>query len=153
MKVLNIKKATPMFSGVITTCSRYNEEESSHGTIIDSTKLNQIKDIQEIVSLSEQAKARGLSVGDTLSISFERYKKSKQVKKKNSIMGDIDEHYEKQDYYDLPTLLLDNREHLLIDVADITLKIDEFEYITEGEGLISGEKIPDFSQPKTTLIL
>jgi len=153
MKILNIKKATPIFSGIITTCNRYSEEESKHGSIIDTSKLNQVKDIQEIVSSSEQARARGLNNGDILSISFDRYKKSKQVKKQNSIMGDIDEHYDKTLYYDIPVILLDYKEHLLIDISDVTLKIDEHEYITEGEGLLSGEKTLNFDINTPKLIL
>jgi hypothetical protein len=153
MKVLNIKKATPMFTGIITTCDRYTEDECKHGAIIDSAKLNQIKDIQKIISLSESSKSRGLSEGMILSLSFERYKKNKNVKKANSIANDIDEHYGKEMYYELPTMLLDYKEHLLLDISDISMIIDDYEYITEGEGFLSGEKVADLSGLKQTLIL
>ena len=150
MNILNIKKATPMFSGIITTCDRYSEAESKHGSIIDTGKLNQIKDIQTIISLSEQAKARGLNEGDVLSVSFERYKKSTQ--KKDSMKGLMEE-YKHSFYYELPIILLDKKECLLMDISDITLRIDDYEYITEGEGFITGEKELNFDVNAPKLIV
>ena len=138
MKVLNIKKATPMFSGLIVTCDRYTEEDCLHGGILDTTKLNQIKDMQTVISPSEQCIARGIKVNDTVILSYERYKKSKNVKRDNSLINDIDETYAKQSYFEMPVILLDNRQCLLVDLNDITLKVDEFEYEDEGDGLLSG---------------
>lgn len=153
MKILNIKKATPMFTGVITTCDRYSEDECRHGVIIDNSKLNQIKDIQKVISISEGAKARGVKEGDTLSLSFDRYRKSKNVKKENSLANDFDENWGKEAYYELPTMMIDFKEHLLMDVSDISMIIDDYEYVTEGEGILSGEKVADLSAPKPKLIL
>jgi hypothetical protein len=138
MKVLNIKKAIPMFTGIITTCERYTEDECKHGSIIDSTKINQIKDIQKIISLSDSSIARGLKEGMTLSL---------------SLVNDIDEHYSKEMYYEVPTIILDYKEHLLLDIQDISLIIDDYEYINEGEGLLSGETVMDLSGLKPKLIL
>lgn len=138
MQVLNIKKATPMFTGLITTADRYSEAESRHGGIIDTTKLNQIKDLQKIVSVSEQAKARGLDVGDVILLDFKRYAERKQ--KKDSLKESMDEHYNAVLSYNIPTILIGYVEHLLLDISDISLKIDEYSFDTEGEGILSGEK-------------
>lgn len=132
MKTLNIKKAKPMFSGIITTCDRYTDDDCIHLGIIDTTKLGKIKEFQTIVSMSDQAISRGLVVGNLLALSFERYKKSKS-KRDNSIINDTDEHYNKEIIYELPVILLDNREHMLVDISDIELIVEEFEYTNEGE--------------------
>ena len=139
MKVLNIKKAIPMHSALIVTAERYNEEESTHNGILDTSKLNQVKDIQTVVSPSEMVAARGIKEGDVLLIDFKKYAKYKQ--KKNSMKETMDEHYDNILSFEIPTLLLDNREHLLIDMNDIALKVSDYEYVNEGEGLLSGEKV------------
>lgn len=140
MKILNIKKAKPLFTGIVTTAARFTEEESKHGGIIDSTKVNQIKDIQEVVSVSEQALQRGIKPGDTLLLDFKRYAQMRQ--KKDSLKSTTDEFYNNVVSYSIPTILLDHREHLLVDLADVSLIVDEYEYETEGEGLIT-----DLSKP------
>ncbi len=139
MKVLNIKKAIPMHSALIVTAERYNEEESTHNGILDTSKLNQVKDIQKVVSPSEMVAARGIKEGDVLLIDFKKYAKYKQ--KKNSMKETMDEHYDNILSFEIPTLLLDGREHLLIDMNDIALRVSEYEYVNEGEGLLSGEQI------------
>ena len=139
MKVLNIKKAIPMHSALIVTAERYNEEESTHNGILDTSKLNQVKDIQTVVSPSEMVAARGIKEGDVLLIDFKKYAKYKQ--KKNSMKETMDEHYDNILSFEIPTLLLDNREHLLIDMNDIALKVSDYEYVNEGEGLLSGEQV------------
>ena len=134
MSYINVKKATPMFSGIITTCERYTEAESTSDGIIDTSKLDRIKEMQTVVSPSEQVKARGIKEGDLLALSFEKYKKSKNVKRND--FG-IDEEYSKSFYYEMPVLLLDGREHLLVDISDIELKIDEFEWVKDDVNLIN----------------
>ena len=139
MKVLNIKKAVPMHSALIVTAERYNEEESTHNGILDTSKLNQVKDIQTVVSPSEMVAARGIKEGDILLIDFKKYAKYKQ--KKNSMKETMDEHYDNILSFEIPTLLLDGREHLLIDMNDIALRVTDYEYVNEGEGLLSGEQV------------
>ena len=128
-----------MHSALIVTAERYNEEESTHNGILDTSKLNQVKDIQTVVSPSEMVAARGIKEGDILLIDFKKYAKYKQ--KKNSMKETMDEHYDNILSFEIPTLLLDGREHLLIDMNDIALRVSEYEYVNEGEGLLSGEQI------------
>jgi len=137
MKVLNIKKATPMFTRIITTADRFTIEEAKHNGIIDSTKEGQIKDIQTIVSVSEQAAARGLKVGDVILLDFNRYAQMRQ--KKDSLKSTTDEFYNNVKSYEIPIILLDSREHLFVDLADIQLIVNDHDYITEGEGILTGD--------------
>ena len=128
-----------MHSALIVTAERYNEEESTHNGILDTSKLNQVKDIQTVVSPSEMVAARGIKEGDILLIDFKKYAKYKQ--KKNSMKETMDEHYDNILSFEIPTLLLDGREHLLIDMNDIALRVTDYEYVNEGEGLLSGEQV------------
>ena len=84
MKILNIKKAVPMHSALIITADRFTEEESTHNGILDTAKLNQIKDIQTVVSPSEMVAARGIKEGDVLLVDFKKYAKYKQKNKNRS---------------------------------------------------------------------
>ena len=126
MKVLNLKKVTPMSTGVIVTCDRYTAEDTTTDGIEDVSMTGRIKEIQTIVSPSKGCIDRGITEGLLVALSYENYKKVKNVKK--NTFG-IDEEYDKQVYYEMPVMLLDGREHMLVDISDIELKIDEFEYV------------------------
>jgi hypothetical protein len=128
MKLINIKKATPMFTGIITTCDRYTEEEATDGGVVNDAMLGRIKEIQTVISPSEQCKARGINQDDVLALSFEKYKK---VRKSKNLDYGIDENYSNEYYYEMPVMPMDGRECLFIDISDIELKIDEFEWVDE----------------------
>ena len=133
MKILSLKKVTPMFTGVIITCDRYTVEETTTDGIEDVSMTGRIKEVQTIVSPSEQCVNRGIKVGDLVALTYEKYKKSKNVR--NASFG-IDEDYSKQVYYEMPVMVLDGREHMLVDISDIELKIDDYEYVEFNESLI-----------------
>ena len=133
MKILSLKKVTPMFTGVIVTCDRYTVEETTTDGIEDVSMTGRIKEIQTIVSPSEQCVNRGIKVGDLVALTYEKYKKVKNERKANF---NIDEEYSKQVYYEMPVMVLDGREHMLIDISDIELKIDDYEYVEFNESLI-----------------
>ena len=133
MKILSLKKVTPMFTGVIVTCDRYTVEETTTDGIEDVSMTGRIKEVQTIVSPSEQCVNRGIKVGDLVALTYEKYKKVKNERKAN--FG-IDEEFTKQVYYEMPVMVLDGREHMLVDLSDIELKIDDYEYVEFNEGLI-----------------
>lgn len=132
MKVISIKKAIPMHSGIIVTCDRYTAEETTSNGIEDTAMTGRIKEIQKVVSPSEQSTNRGIKVDDLVALSYENYKKTQNVKKND--FG-IDESYNKQVYYEMPLIMLDGREHMLVDLNDIELKIEEFEYVELNDSL------------------
>jgi hypothetical protein len=133
MKILSLKKVTPMFTGVIVTCDRYTVEDTTTDGIEDVSMTGRIKEVQTVVSPSEQCVNRGIKEGDLVALTYEKYKKVKNERKAN--FG-IDEEFNKQVYYEMPVMLLDGREHMLIDISDIELKIDEYEYVEFNEILI-----------------
>ena len=133
MKILSIKKATPMSTGVIVTCDRYTAEDTTHDGIEDVSMTGRIKEIQTVVSPSKGCIDRGITEGTLVALSYENYKKTKNVKNHN--FG-IDEEYNKQVYYEMPVMMYNGGEHMLVDLSDIELKIDEFEYVDFNPELI-----------------
>lgn len=133
MKILSIKKATPMFTGVIVTCDRYTAEDTTQDGIEDVSMTGRIKELQTVISPSEQCLNRGIKVGDLVALSYEKYKKEKNVRKND--FG-VDEDFNKQIYYEMPVIMIDNKEHMLVDISDIELKVEEFEYIEFNNKLI-----------------
>ena len=115
-----------MSTGVIVTCDRYTVDETTTNGIEDVSMTGRIKEIQTVISPSKGCIDRGVVEGTLVALSYENYKKTKNVKK--NTFG-IDEEYDKQVYYEMPVMLIDNRECMLVDISDIELKIDEFEYV------------------------
>lgn len=81
---LKIKKITPMFTGIVTTGERYNEDMYDEGIII--AKKGDLKTYQEVIAVGNAV--RGVNVGDKVMINVANY----AVKRydKNSIQNDMD---------------------------------------------------------------
>ena len=133
MKILSIKKATPMSTGVIVTCDRYTAEDTTRDGIEDVSMTGRIKEIQTVVSPSKGCIDRGITEGTLVALSYENYKKTKNVKKHDF---EIDEEYSKRIYYEMPVMMYNGGEHMLVDLSDIELKIDDYEYVEFNESLI-----------------
>ena len=126
MKILSLKKVTPMFTGVIVTCDRYTIDDTTTDGIEDVSMTGRIKEIQTVVSPSEQCVNRGIKIGDLVALTYEKYKK---VEKTSNNDFEISEIVKSKTYYEMPVMVLDGREHMLIDISDIELKIDDYEYV------------------------
>lgn len=81
---LKIKKITPMFTGIVTTGERYNEDMYDEGIII--AKKGDLKTYQEVIAIGSAV--RGVNVGDKVMINIANY----AVKRfdKNSLQNDMD---------------------------------------------------------------
>ena len=139
MKVLNIKKATPTSSQIITTADKYTEDECMQNGILDTTKLGVIKDLQKIVSSSKMASDRGFNEGDFVLLDFKRY--AKQIQSKNSIKDTMDEYYENNVSFQIPSITINSVDHLLLDFGDVSLKVDEFDWVDEIQEEIGDNNI------------
>ena len=133
MKILSIKKATPMSTGVIVTCDRYTAEDTTSDGIEDVAMTGRIKEIQTVVVPSESCKARGVDTGLLVALSYENYKKVEKTSNNDFGISDI---VKSKTYYEMPVMMMDGREHMLVDISDIELKIDEFEYVDFNPKLI-----------------
>lgn len=133
MKILSLKKVTPMFTGIIVTCDRYTVEETTTDGIEDVSMTGRIKEIQTVVSPSEQCVNRGIKVGDLVALTYEKYKKVEKTSNNDFGISDI---VKSKTYYEMPVMVLDGKEHMLIDVSDIELKIDDYEYVDYNPEII-----------------
>lgn len=122
MKITKIKKIKPLFTALITTMDRY-EDDAKIGVLIDATKSKgTIKEYQKVVAIGENV--RGVKEGDVVSINPARFavKKHQEGSLKDGVITDnpvIDYRFDIVEMNDIPYLLLQDR--------DINYVIDEFE--------------------------
>lgn len=119
---MKIKKIKPLFTAVITTMDRY-ENDAKIGVLIDTTKSKgTIKEYQTVIAIGDNV--RGIKVGDVVSINPARFavKKHQEGSLKDGVITDnpvIDYRFDIVEMNDTPYLLLQDR--------DINYVIDEFE--------------------------
>ena len=124
MKV--IKKVKPMFNRVITTMDVY-ETDQYKGNMLDITKQKgTIKEYQTVVAVGTTV--RDIKAGDEVIIDPTRYMIVKHNDKsiKKNIVGD-----ELNVGYDIPTMKLDGKEHLLLFDQDISYIIEDSEEVED----------------------
>lgn len=118
---MNIKKIKPMFSTIVCTMDRYEEDTNSE--IIDTTKQDgSIKDYQTVLAVGEFVK--GVKVGDLVSINPSRFavKQHQAGSLKDGIVTD-----NPIIKYNFDIITLDNKPCLLIQDRDIDFVIEEYE--------------------------
>lgn len=69
--ITKIKKATPMFNGIITTINKYPTDLKTAGGLIDTVKAGAVKEYQTVVAVGPNV--RGVQVGDVVFINPKRY--------------------------------------------------------------------------------
>lgn len=126
--MLHIKKIKPMFTGIVTTANRFEEDEYQGGLL--RAKKGDLKTWQTVVSVGDAV--RGVNVGDKVEINIMNYAVRKYDK--NSLQNDMDNNkiirfefnwVELYDEKDNP------HEHLLLTDRDIL-------YVFEGEDVKGG---------------
>ena len=129
--MFKIKKVRPLFTGVITTATKYvGETTTSGGLIIDTTKMDgSLNPYQTVISVGPLA-AKDIKEGDVVKIIFKRYAKARHTP------GAIDEAENKQFdnmsiTYEIPIIHLDDRDYLFLQNNDIEYVVEEYE-VDEG---------------------
>lgn len=124
METINIKKIRPLFSAVLTTAEKYEEDETTAGGIIDPTKKKgTLKEYQRVVAVGEYIK--NINVGDLVCIDPKDY----AIRKfnQNSVKADIMQNEVMG--YNFNIVELDGVPHLLLKDKDITFVVEDFEPI------------------------
>lgn len=129
MKVLDMKKVITTGSQILTTADKYTEDECMEGGILDTTKLGVIKDLQKITAVSKMASERGFSEGENVLLNFSRY--ANKTQGKNSLKDSMDEYYETNVSFQIPSITINGVDNLLLDYGDVSLKVVEFDWIDE----------------------
>ena len=120
--MLNIKKVRPLFTKIVTTCERYEEDQKT-GVLIDTRKqAGAVKEYQTVVAVGSNP--AGIKVGDVVMINPMRYAVMKHengsikdgVIKDNPVVG-----------YQLPVIELNGVPHLLLETADVEFVIEDYE--------------------------
>lgn len=120
--MLRIKKIRPLNTQVITTAHKYiDAEKNANGLIVDMKKLaGSMKEFQKVVAVGNLVKT--VEVGETVFVNPKRYMKKQYD---NSLREDMNANPTIS--VNIPTIMLDGVEHLMLDIQDIAYVIEEYE--------------------------
>ena len=128
--MFKIKKAKPMFTGIITTATKYvGEQMTAGGLLLDTTRMaGSLNPYQTVISVGDMCK--NIKEGDVVKINFKRYAKAQHTP------GAIDEAQNKQFdnmsiTYEIPIVELDGKDCLFIQSNDIEYIVTDYE-VDEG---------------------
>lgn len=125
--MLKIKKIKPMFTALVTTMDKYEEDVKTAGGLIDSTKSQgTLKEVQKVLAVGDSV--RGVSVGDLVCINPTRYavKKHQAGSLKDGVITD-----NPVVKYNFNVIEIDDKPCLLLDNSDISYVIEEYEEVAD----------------------
>ena len=134
MKDLKIKKIKPLFTSLITTMNKYEEDLNENGLIIKQKGC--LKENQKVVAIGENV--RGIKVGDLVNINPTRFgkKKHQEGSLKDGVVTDnpIIE-------YNFDIVEMEGKSYLMLQDRDINYVIEEYDEVeTKKSDLILPEK-------------
>lgn len=136
-----IKKIQPMYTKILTTMCKYEEDELTAGGLIDSTKTQgTLKEYQTVVAVGNSV--RNVKVGDLVCVNPERYavKKHEAGSLKDGVITD-----NPVIKYNFNIMELEGVPHLLLDENDVSFIITDYEEVKEQKS--------DLYVPKTQIIM
>lgn len=139
--MLVIKKIQPMYTKILTTMCKYEEDEMTAGGLIDSTKTQgTLKEYQTVIAVGNLV--RNVKVGDLVCINPERYaiKKHEAGSLKDGVITD-----NPVIKYNFNIMDLEGVPHLLLDENDVSFIITDYEEVKEQKS--------DLYVPKTQIIM
>lgn len=139
--MLVIKKIQPMYTKILTTMCKYEEDEMTAGGLIDSTKTQgTLKEYQTVIAVGNSV--RNVKVGDIVCVNPERYavKKHEAGSLKDGVITD-----NPVIKYNFNIMELEGVPHLLLDENDVSFIITDYEEVKEQKS--------DLYVPKTQIIM
>ena len=139
--MLVIKKIQPMYTKILTTMCKYEEDELTAGGLIDSTKTQgTLKEYQTVIAVGNSV--RNVKVGDLVCINPDRYavKKHEAGSLKDGVITD-----NPVIKYNFNIMDLEGVPHLLLDENDVSFIITDYEEVKEQKS--------DLYVPKTQIIM
>lgn len=129
MSILKIKKIKPMFTALITTMDKYEQDVITDGGLIDTTKQEgSLKEYQTVLAVGDSV--RGIKEGDLVCINPSRYAE-KQYQDGSLKDGVVTQN--KVIRYNFDTVEMDDKVCLLLQDRDISFVISEYEEIEKPE--------------------
>ena len=123
--MLNIKDIKPVYTRLLTTAERYQEDQTN-GVLLDANKLEgRYKEYQKVVRVGSSV--REVSVGDTVLIDPSRYMKRKFSD--NSLRNDFVDNPIVE--IDIPTVTMDGIDYFMIEERDIAYVIQDYEELPD----------------------
>lgn len=139
--MLVIKKIQPMYTKILTTMCKYEEDELTNGGLIDASKTaGTLKEYQTVVAVGNSV--RNVKVGDLVCVNPERYavKKHEAGSLKDGVITD-----NPVIKYNFNIMELEGVPHLLLDENDVSFIITDYEEVKEQKS--------DLYVPKTQIIM
>lgn len=123
--MINIKKIRPMFTALVTTMNKYEEDAVNSSGIIEANKQQGgLKEYQEVLAVGDSV--RGIKVGDLVCINPSRFgvKKHREGSLKDGVITD-----NPIITYNFDVVVLDGKQCLLLQDRDIEFVVEEYEEI------------------------
>lgn len=147
--MLNIKRIKPLFTKIVTTLERYEEDQTTKsGLVVAQKQAGAVKEYQRIVAVGSNP--AGLKVGDIVMINPARYAVMKH--KKGSLKDGVIEDNPVIGY-NLPIIELDGVPHMLLETQDVDFVIEEYEDDTSEETIESRAAKAGIYTPGTSKIV
>ncbi len=122
--MFTIKKVRPLFTGVVTTATRYvGDTTTKSGLIVDATKMSgQLNNIQKVIAVGKMV--TDVKEGDYVKLNYKRYLVPIQLpgKIENNVQSS-----KMKATYEIPMIDIDGQQCLFLQSNDIEYVIEEFE--------------------------
>lgn len=130
--MLKIKKIKPMFTAIITTMDKYEQDKLTKGGLIDSSKQQgTLKEYQTVLAIGDSV--RNIKVGDLVCINPTRFavKKHKEGSMRDGVITD-----NPVVTYNFDIVEMDDKQCLLLQDRDIEYIIEDYEEVPDTAPLI-----------------
>lgn len=125
--MLKIKKIKPLFTSLITTMDKYEQDTITNGGLIDTSKQQgALKEYQTVLAVGDSV--RNIKVGDLVCVNPSRFavKKHKDGSMRDGIITD-----NPVITYNFDIVEMDEKQCLLLQDRDIDFIIEDFEEVTD----------------------
>lgn len=125
--MLKIKKIRPMFTSLITTMDKYEQDKLTDGGLIDTSKQQgTLKEYQKVLAVGDSV--RGIKVGDLVCVNPARFAVRKHDKgsMRDGIITD-----NPVVTYNFDVVEMDDKQCLLLQDRDIEYVIEDYEEIPD----------------------
>ena len=125
--MLKIKKIKPLFTSLITTMDKYEQDTITDGGLIDTSKQQgALKEYQTVLAVGDSV--RNIKVGDLVCVNPSRFavKKHKDGSMRDGIITD-----NPVVTYNFDIVEMDGKQCLLLQDRDIDFIIEDFEEVTD----------------------
>jgi len=124
-----IKKVRPLFTGIITTATKYqNGVTAKGGLLLDVTKMDGTINNYQIVK-AVGSMVHDIKEGDVVCINFKRYLKVKHLP---GVIEDNVQSDNMQGVYEIPKITIDDTDYLFIQNNDIEYVVEDYEVDAGG---------------------